>query len=311
MGVIEIAKHHDAPIVAIKNVGNDLKEGGIYYRYVGETRLIKPGELRRIIAARERRAVEEFARSMARVATGSTATLDLDSGKVQGTNSSFVVDKELLKQIQFIREGEFTETQGAPALRLIGEVTAIGGTGAERTRIVRQNVTPDAVLRNFLENEGVAEPLHYILSLAHANREWLPLWYYVQASRLDVDKIILALRAEPASQPSHRDTAIQRLLRLKSAFKVPVGTPKNLLTKFRAGQIAEPQSDTEDSAFALAVQGLPEGQSNLKRFRRILLSCLDRAQGSDAKAGNRRSSIYRAACRLDELLYRPAAETNP
>ena len=47
----EVPQHDHRPVVAIKNVGQDVKEGGIYFRYVGETRLIKPGELRQIIAA--------------------------------------------------------------------------------------------------------------------------------------------------------------------------------------------------------------------------------------------------------------------
>jgi hypothetical protein len=49
-------------VIAVKNVGNDVREGAIYFRYVGETRQIKPGELRQIIKLREQRAVEEFSR---------------------------------------------------------------------------------------------------------------------------------------------------------------------------------------------------------------------------------------------------------
>ena len=54
------AKHDHAPVVATKNIVQDVKEGTIYYRYVGETRAIN--ELRQIIARREQRAVAEFTR---------------------------------------------------------------------------------------------------------------------------------------------------------------------------------------------------------------------------------------------------------
>ena len=63
--------------IAIKNVGQDVKEGGIYFRYIGETRLIKPGEPRQIIAAREQRAVAEFSARMNRA---------LDIGKLERTD---------------------------------------------------------------------------------------------------------------------------------------------------------------------------------------------------------------------------------
>jgi hypothetical protein len=68
IGVLHVEKHERAPIIVLKGMGNDLREGTVYFRYVGETRQIKPGELRAIIEAREARAVAEFSRIMNRVA---------------------------------------------------------------------------------------------------------------------------------------------------------------------------------------------------------------------------------------------------
>ena len=112
LGVIYVCPHDNRPVVAIKGMNKDLAEGAIYYRYVGESKPIKPGELRQIIAHREQRAVSEFARSMARVALGSAATLDLNTGEVKGRAGGFIIDKDLLPKIQFIREGDFSETRG-------------------------------------------------------------------------------------------------------------------------------------------------------------------------------------------------------
>jgi hypothetical protein len=75
------------------------KEGGIYFRYVGETRLIKPGELRQIVAGPEQRTIAEFSARMGRVAISKEATIDLDSGEVAGTSGKFVIDKALLPNI--------------------------------------------------------------------------------------------------------------------------------------------------------------------------------------------------------------------
>src|ERR1019366_4820200 len=91
LGVIYVCPHDNRPVVAIKGMNKDLAEGAIYYRYVGESKPIKPGELRQIIAHREQRAVSEFARSMARVALGSAATLDLNTGEVKGRAGGFII----------------------------------------------------------------------------------------------------------------------------------------------------------------------------------------------------------------------------
>ena len=95
LGVLYVEKHDHAPIVALKNIASDVKEGGIYYRYVGETRLIKPGELRQIIANREKRAIADFSQRMARVAVGASATLDMETGEVRGPSGRFLIDKEI------------------------------------------------------------------------------------------------------------------------------------------------------------------------------------------------------------------------
>jgi Putative DNA-binding domain len=303
VGVLHVEKHHCPPVIAIKNVNSEVKEGAIYFRYVGETRTIKPGELRQIISLREQMAVAEFSNRMTKVAAGTTATLDLDSGQVAGKSGGFVIDQELLSKIQFIREGEFTELAGAPTLKLVGDVTA-EGTG-NSTRIVRSNITSDAVLRNFLGGEKVAEPMQYLLHSAHSNREWQPIWYYLIASKKSLDEAIELLKAEPASQPSHRDAAIARLRGKQKAHKINTGRPKHLLKEFAEGRITPPTDDSEAQRFALAVQGLPDNQLELATFRDELLKCFERAQSQSTTHKNLRGAIFRAACRLDELLCRP------
>jgi hypothetical protein len=186
---------------------------------VGETRAIKPGELRQIIADREQKAVAEFTARMNRVAQGQEATVDLDTGEVHGKSGRFVIDKELLPSIQFLREGDFSEAKGAPALRLIGDVEPISAAERERVRIIRDNVTPDAVIRNFLRNEKVQNPLQYIHSQAHSQRRWLPVWFYVNQTGLIPDKIIEDLRGQVATYPSSRNALVARLLRTASAHK--------------------------------------------------------------------------------------------
>ncbi|MGY8710479.1 ATP-binding protein [Bradyrhizobium sp. 18BD] len=304
VGVLYVEKHDHGPIVAIKNVGQDVKEGGIYFRYVGETRLIKPGELRQIIAAREQRAIAAFSARMGRVATGKEATIDLDSGEVAGTSGKFVIDKSLLPNIQFVREGDFSQTKGKPALRLIGDVEPVSEAERERTRIIRDNVTPDAVVRNFLRNEKVAEPMQYIHYQAHCQRKWLPVWFYIDQTNLTATGVAEDLRRQVTTYPSYRDALVDRIAGKNAAFRQSTGKAEALRAKLVRGEISPPSDIDQDVVFAAAVQALPTTvkPKDLDAIRQALLKSLDRAQGADSRSSNRRGSIYRAACRLDELL---------
>ncbi|MCW1841570.1 helix-turn-helix domain-containing protein [Prosthecomicrobium hirschii] len=299
VGVVHVEKHELPPVIAIKMINTEVREGAIYYRYVGETRMIKPGELQQIIAYREQKAVAEFSNRISRVAMGAAATLDLDTGMVDGRVGRFMIGEDLLPKIQFIREGQFAETIGTPTLRLIGDIQIDGS----RTKVIRSNLTSDACLRAFLKNEPVEEPIQYVLHLAHSTRDWVPIWYYLQVGGISVEHAIDILKSEPASQPVRRDKAIARLLRKNSAYKNPSGKSKELLKQFLADRILEPNDEVEDKIFTLAVQGLPKETKNIDRFREILLSCLNRSKGDSSTQKTLRSYISRAACRLDEIRY--------
>ena len=303
LGVLHVERHDHAPIIALKNVANDVREGGIYYRYVGETRLIKPGELRQILANREQRAIADFSRRMALVATGAAATLDMESGEVRGPAGRFLIDKNLLKDIQFIREGEFAEVKGAPTLRLIGEVEPVSEIERERVRIIRRNITPDSVVRNFLKGERVAEPMQYIHSQAHTQRKWQPIWYYAEEAKIPAEQIASELKAAIATTPSSRNLLVDRLSRRVTAHKLHPGKPLDWLRDIAQGKAIVPTTPAQDMTFALAVQGLRDGATTANELKGLLLAMLDRAQGHDPQSSNRRSAIYRAACRLDEILH--------
>lgn len=315
IGVLYVERHEHAPVIAIKSVGQDVKEGGIYYRYVGETRLIKPAELRQLIAAREQRAIAEFSSRMSRVAAGKDATINLDSGEVSGRSGRFVIDRSLLSSIQFVREGEFSEAEGAPALRLVGDVEPISEMERERTRIIRANVTPDAVVRNFLRDENVADPLQYIHYQAHAQRKWFPAWFYVRQMKTTLTDVVDELRKKVATYPSSRDALVARLLGSDTSFRQATGKALALRGDLTSGNIAAPTTVDEDYLFATAIQSMPSTTKakDLETFRKMLLGGLDRAEG-DARGGSRRAAIYRAASRIDELLYgahrRPPPQTD-
>jgi hypothetical protein len=298
VGVLHVEKHERGPVVALKNIGSDLREGGIYFRYVGETRLIKPGELRAIMETREARAIAEFARRMNRVATGAEATIDLDTGEVAGRTGGFVIDKDLLSSIQFLREGDFTQVKGAPALRVVGDVQPISATDREKVRIVRENVTPDSIVENFLLGNQVQDPLAYLHAQAYHQRKWMPIWHYVSQLPLSVDEIVEDLRRLNASMPASRDAVVQRLRGTMTARKIYTGKPKTILASFKIGEIELPKSDADLGAFAYALHGLPDDFQKAADLRPLLTDLFKRDH-----AGKIRPAIYRAVSRVDEIMH--------
>jgi hypothetical protein len=302
VGVIHVEKHEHPPVMATKNINTEIKEGAIYYRYVGETRVIKPGELQQIISYREQKAVAEFSRRMARIAVGSAATLDLDTGKVEGREGSFLIDEQLLPKIQFLRKGHFNEEIGAPALRLIGDVSTVK-SGQRET--VRTNVTSEAVLLNFLKVSPVAEPMQYIMHSAHTARTWLPLFYYAKLSKLPLDEIVSTLLAEPPTYKQQRDASIARLNGTGlSASTRAVGKVQSELTALLNGELTAPLHINEVARIAQAIQAIPsDTTTHFDWLKSILLAAYELTSGTSAQSKLARSLIYRAACRLDELEY--------
>lgn len=166
-------------------------------------------------------------------------------------------------------------------------------------------MTPDAVIRNFLRNEKVAEPMQYIHFQAHAQRKWFPVWFYIAQTKATAAQVADDLRSQVATYPSSRDALVGRLVRKESAFRQSTGKAEELRAEIVQGEIRAPSTVEQDVVFAGAVQSLPVTvkAKDAEIIRKLLLGCLDRAQKGDSRSSNRRGSIYRAACRLDEILY--------
>jgi hypothetical protein len=140
------------------------------------------------------------------------------------------------------------------------------------------------------------------------------LFIYIDQTRSAAAEVAEDLRKQVATYPSSRNALVDRLSGKDSAFRQSTGKAEALRTKLARGEIKATADIDEDVVFAGAVQALPTAvkPKDLENIRKILLDCLDRAQDPDPRSSNRRGAIYRAACRLDELLYsRPISAAPP
>jgi hypothetical protein len=116
------------PIICKKDEGKDqiLKNGDIYFRYGGRTQKIQHGELEAIINRRieqNNKQWMDLVQKIGRSGPQNAAILDIEKGLIEKSeNQILVVDEELVNNIQWIKEGEFSEKKGEKTLKLVGSV---------------------------------------------------------------------------------------------------------------------------------------------------------------------------------------------
>lgn len=185
-----------------KKTGNDkdikysLKEGEIYYRYGGRSERIRYSELLTIIE--ELRRTEErkwfnFVKKVARIGIENVGLLDLNRGVMSGSSGMVFIDEELLHKIAFLKAGEFVEERGRPALRLIGDVKQISTSAVvvqEKQKRVVRAIEVDDLVKAFLMDHQVEEPVEYIKILSSANSANYPIYYFIAQAKIKISEAI-------------------------------------------------------------------------------------------------------------------------
>ena len=130
-GVFRIYEGSAKPIIAKKNEGRDqiIKNGEIYYRYGGRTQKILFAELENIIIKRVEQNNNQWLSLMSKIGKAgpqNAAILDTEKALIEKDDSRILVlDENLAEKLKFIKEGHFSEKEGAATLRLVGDVVPI------------------------------------------------------------------------------------------------------------------------------------------------------------------------------------------
>jgi Putative DNA-binding domain len=299
IGVMYVEQHPSRPVIATKPEGNQLKEGDIFYRYPGQSSRIKYSDLRALLDERDAQARRDVLPLVERLlALGPRRALvaDLDAGVLDDGKRPIVIDPALIDQINFIREGEFDDIAGAPTLKLVGSVTATGGSG-------RGAITDENVLANFLDQETLVAPAEYIrFAVAGSNRNWLPIFYFAGRAGLSRDELLALVEGTVTSKTKHKAELLQRAAGQRSAKATHPGTPAKLLKALLAGERVEAEDPKSASNISLAIQGLPDAHG---LDAQLLLALLRKSRDVivEAKQFDVLSNVYRAASRIDELIY--------
>lgn len=154
IGIIHVKEATKKPIIC-KKVGEPdiLRESAIYYRYQAETKEIQYSDLYLMIEKekeKERKLWFNLFEKTAKIGVENIGLLNLTDGIVSGKNGSFLIDETLLPKIQFIQEGNFSEREGKPTLKLVGTVEALSSiVEVERQVLVsnKDRMKPQQVIK--------------------------------------------------------------------------------------------------------------------------------------------------------------------
>lgn len=143
-GIIYIYKSTQKPIICKKDGPETLKNGQIYYRYAGRTQVIEFAELSEIIEKRISENNEQWVQKVKSIGeSGPTnvGILNTQKGLIEMSGGSLLIGEELVKKIKFIKEGQFSEKEGAKTLKLVGEISSIEKVEVEK--IVKKRITDE------------------------------------------------------------------------------------------------------------------------------------------------------------------------
>ncbi|MEQ8332512.1 ATP-binding protein [Nisaea sp.] len=300
VGVIHVEKHHSPPVIVCRDA-NGLEDGTILFRYPGQSSKIKFGDLLEILRQRDRAAQQVLLASASRlseIGADRALILDTNKGELDAGTKRITIDRTLADQLEFIREGEFNEQQGAPALRLVGDVHAVDPEGEEVVeRIEGHALSPDMALLAYLDRTVVRSPLEYVCLSALVQRQWLPLFYFVRLAGNDRAVAIEALENTDAVYRRSKEKALVRLRGELSAFSAPGGAIVDVVRALQDEDISELREQFTDFQLVRGFQGLPNGTlPTMAQF-----GLLKDIYGAAEEDANVRSGVFRAAARLDEL----------
>lgn len=298
VGFIRIEKHQDRPVIVYRD-GEGLNEGEILFRYPGQSARIKFGDLRSILEDRDRRAQVALANAAGRIAdVGTTNALIIDTERnvIDAHGRPILIDENLAKSINFIKEGQIDTSADAPTLKLVGEVSSIS------QRIIREAIFQEHVLEDFLHQRAVEHPLQYIRACLAQSKQWLPIFYYARLSKMTNNQVADGIRELKVSQKGKQKILIDRLEGKKTALTYAVTqAAKKIAVDLSKGELVLPSSVAEVSTFAHAMTAIAVTTLPLENLLSALITCKELAES--ANDSHALAAVYKAACRVDELFF--------
>lgn len=214
LGYVYSHESIDKPIVCTGSHSGIIGEGEIYYRYRGRTQTIKYPELRAIIEerlTRERKAWIQHLNTIGRAGPTNVGIVDTIRGRLFGGGAPSMIDEGLLRKLKFIRMGQFSESEGAPALRIVGDVQPVSGVVMEVP--VSVGIHGEDLISAFLAQRSLetSQAISYLRESVYLSSPFFPVHYYAHLSGLQQEAIEVLLSDQKTTAPTMRARILRRL----------------------------------------------------------------------------------------------------
>lgn len=315
-GLLHFSESENKPVICKKGTsdGKSLKEGEIYYRYSARTQVIRYPELKQLIDNNRKKEQElwfKTIKEIARIGVADSAVLDLHSGVVKGSENSFLIEENLLSQLSFIKEGEFSEIKGIPTLKLIGNLQSIGSTPirveGSRLKIVKvMGIRAQDIISAFLKGEKIADSSSYIKQICYEPSAFLPVYFLGVQMKIKKDEIVNIIDNEGTTSAS-KGKLLERLtddrsLPLPMPFSGNSSGKRKL--KMRAELLQKKISVRLDlkeiEIFLDMIRTLKGEEIDEVYLKKFLLKIFNKYYGHSNQTLN--GKIRRTACYLDWIL---------
>jgi hypothetical protein len=318
-GIIYTYESLDKPIIAKSDGGNVFQEGDILYRYRARTERIKYSELRNIIEEQKQNVHDVWFKHLTRISkigAENAAIFDPNSGTVTGKSGQFIIDKKILPKLRFIKEGEFKEVTGKPAIRVVGDakVLATGEISAERTKIETRVIHSADIIIAFLKQQKVNNPVDYITEICHGSTAYMPMYYFMKQAGYRINDAVESVKCNEHCNLSVKSRLIDRLSLNdpRIHYSIPKSdTPltlkkwslrKNILEKKLKKKI-----EIEDLRQTLyVIQTLKKDEIDIDYLFPILLYWYKNLWSEIRQVSQ--TEFRKAICHLDYVLYRQEVE---
>ncbi|WP_181646799.1 ATP-binding protein [Helicobacter sp. 16-1353] len=201
IGYLKIEEAENKPIINT--------QGDIYYRYDAETKKMAKGDLVRILNEYQGKILKpilyKFINTILENGIENSAILNIATGSIKGKSGSFLIDKELLPKISFIKEGNFVEKNGAPVFVLKGDVRT--------AEVVRVNIKEADIYNIFFNKEDIDanEAKRCLEVIAESQCKWIPMRYFIKKANMDKEQTIEMLKKIKTTKKSYVKNHIEVL----------------------------------------------------------------------------------------------------
>lgn len=213
VGFLTIGQANKRPVILKENfqMGDEtLNAGEIYFRYPGQSRRIDFNDLEKLIEEEAQERFKKLTEKLHTIMSVGPDKIDLmntETGEILLGNdkSKLVLDKEILDQLNLIKEGRIVEEEGAPAYVIKGYINSEEVVPVQSK--IKEGIRDTDLYTSFLE-QSCQNPLAYLVEVLYKPTFYFPVFFWGAKSDKTKDEVVDQIQ-------QHNDTSVRKSIKNK------------------------------------------------------------------------------------------------